>query len=169
MDPATTGGGTPTTQWAPQSWWVGDDARSEDGFPSDHHPLQLPPATSGSQRRRSQLSAGDDADTDQGRIQQQGVPHRDPRSMFGDLPNSSLNPDLLGDPIQRELELRAAESAAVQTSPAPTHTPAVTFADIPMQPSAELGSGDRASLTYWREECGRLQDQLAGLAREKER
>lgn len=155
MDPATPGGGTPTTQWAPHSWWVGDDARSEDGIPSDHHPLQLPPATSDSQRRRSQLAAGD-ADT---------VPHRDPRSIFGDLPNSSFNPDSLGDPIQRELQLRAMEPAAVQTSPAP----AVTFANISMQPSAEFESGDRVSLTYWREECGRLQDQLASLAREKER
>lgn len=162
MDPANAGGGTPTTQWAPQSWWVGDDARSEDGYANDGHQLQL------SRRRRSQLS-GVDADTDQGRLQQQqGAPYRDPRSMFGDLPNSSFNPEVLGDPIQRELELRAAEAAAVRRSPADA-TAAVTFADISRQPSPELGSGDGATHVFWRDECARLQGQLASLAREKER
>lgn len=156
MDPANAGSGTPTTRWAPQSWWVGDDARSEDGYASDRHPMQLPPAVSGSQRRRSQLSAVD-PDTVRDQIQQQGMPYRDPRSMFGDLPNSSFNPDSLGDPIQRELELRAAESAAVRRPLA--DAPAVTFADT---------SRPRSPM-FWRDECGRLQDQLASLVRERER
>lgn len=166
MDPANAGGATPTSQWAPQSWWVGDGERSKDGYTSDHHLLHLPPATIGSQRRRSQLSAVD-PDTDEGQIQQQHVPYRDPRSMFGDLPNSSFNPESLDDPIQRELKLRGAESAAVQRSP--TVAPAVTFADISRQSSAEPRSGDRASLIFWRDEYRRLQGQLASLAKDRER
>lgn len=43
---------------------------------------------------------------------QRGVVGRDPRSMFGDLPNSSFDTDLLGDPVRRELDHQRGELTA---------------------------------------------------------
>lgn len=175
MDPEAEGS-TPTSQWAPpQSWWVGDDARSEDGHTDDLRQPYLP-SSSRNGRRRSRLmfaaeteSTGEDA------------PHRDPRSLFGDLPNSSLDPDVLGDPIQRELELRAAGAGTVRRSPtaaaaaAPAEAAAgpltVTFADSARSYSDNFrGNGNGADVHgFWRDECGRLQGQIASLDRERER
>lgn len=94
--------------------------------------------------------------------------------MFGDLPNSSLDPDLLGDPIQRELERRAAEADAIQREPAgaiiATGPRTVTFADSTrQQPGAGPSGNGTNSHEFWQIECSRLEGQIAGLAREKER
>lgn len=106
----------------------------------------------------------------------EGAPHRDPRSLFGDLPNSSFNPDLLGDPIQRELELRVAEADSLQRSPAAVAVAAaasgpltVTFADTARPRSDDFGGNFTDVHGFWRDECGRLQGQIANLARERER
>lgn len=173
MDPEAEGS-TPTSQWAPpQSWWVGNDARSDDGNADDLHQPYLP---SGSRngRRRSRLTFTAEAGSTG-----EGVPHRDPRSLFGDLPNSSLDPDSLGDPIQRELELRAAGAGSLQrgltAAVVPTEGPAgpltVTFADSARPRSDNFrGNGNSTDVHgFWRDECGRLQGQIASLDRERER
>ena len=163
MDPETEGS-TPTSQWAaPQAWWVGDDAKSEDGNASNHFS-----SSSGNGRRRSRLMYTAEAGSTG-----EGVPRRDPRSLFGDLPNSSVNPDSLGDPIQRELELRAAGVGSLQRSPAPAAAAAgpltVTFADS-ARPYGDSSHGNGTDIHgFWRDECGRLQSQIASLDRERER
>lgn len=106
----------------------------------------------------------------------EGVPNRDPRSLFGDLPNSSLNPDLLGDPIQRELELHPAGSGASQRNPTAAAAAAggplttVAFADTARPHRDGFFGGNSTDIHgFWRDECGRLQGQIANLARERER
>lgn len=159
---------TPTSQWAtPQSWWVGDDARSEDGNANDHRQPHFPSSSRNGRRRSRLVFTAETGSTGE------GAPIRDPRSLFGDLPNSSLNPDSLGDPVQRELELRAAGAGSLQLSPSPaaaaTGPLTVTFADF----ARPYGDSSRGNGThahgFWREECGRLQGQIASLDRERER
>lgn len=179
---------TPTSQWAAgQSWWVGDEVKSDDGNTTN---AQLSPS-GGTRRRLSRLTSEVEAVTEAGRIQQrqqqqqlqqqqQDVRERDPRRMFGDLPNSSLDQDLLGDPIQREQELRAAGDATVWRRPPHSGSgaaaaaagdvrPAVSFADTNRLSGEEEVGGDSRSQSFWEDECGRLQKQLASLARERER
>lgn len=164
MDPEE--GSTPTAQWAASpSWWVGDDLRSDDGNRDEHLPLAAP-ARSSDIRRSSHLAAA---------ASEEGAPHRprDSRRMFGDLPNSSLDPDVLGDPIQRELERRAAGPDVIQREPAEATVAIgpriVTFADSTRQPGAALSGNGTNSHGFWQIECSRLQGQIASLAREKER
>ncbi|CAN0421563.1 unnamed protein product, partial [Ectocarpus sp. 12 AP-2014] len=93
-------------------------------------------------------------------------------------PNSSLDQDLLGDPIQREQELREAEDATVWRRPPHSDSgaaaggdvrPAVSFADTTRLPGENEVGGDGRSQSFWRGECGRLQRKLASLSRERER
>lgn len=170
MDPDV-GGITPTSQWRPtQSWWVGDDARSDDGGSNlaDSHQVAT---ASNTDRRRSQQAANLDTGTEPDRLQQpqHGVSLADPLCMFGPLPNSSFD-GVLDNHAQRELERQGAEVVVAQErlSNDPGRRLSVSFADTARLPSDRDGeygcSGD-----FWRDECGRLQTQLASLASEKER
>lgn len=169
-------GSTPTSQWRPSpSWWVGDDARSEDGRSNLTGHEQAPP------RRSSRLSQEmSTLESDHSNIIQQAqesVTQADPRSMFGPLPNSSFN-DVLDNPIQRELERRevkaaertTAEVAVAQRRPSAVadRQQAASFADATRQ---SIGGAweHSARENFWRDECSRLQVQLASLSKEKDR
>lgn len=166
------GGITPTSQWRPtQSWWVGDDARSDDGGSNLLDNSQLAPTSP--DRRRSQQVATLEIEPEADRAQQpqDGVPVADPLCMFGPLPNSSFS-GALDNPVQRELERRDAEEAVVapqrRLSSDAGRRLAVSFADTAGLRS-EGDGGNSSSRDFWRDECGRLQVQLASLATEKER
>ena len=125
------GGSTPPSEWiAPPSWWVGADLAGGQG---DHHnrandggtgsrnheqreeQKKLLRASNDGHRQRASTLVSFEPEENRVRIppeKQPGVVGRDPRSMFGDLPNSSFDTDLLGDPIRRELDQRGELTAA---------------------------------------------------------
>lgn len=155
----------------PQPWWAGVDA-----IHSHHN------TTDG--RGHNQFMSATAADTDEARMpvkqqaqQQHYAAMRDPRSMFGDLPNSSLNINLLGDPVQRELEL---QSAAMHTTVRRTRRPSakkrkgrslsetrrVSVNTAATTAAARMEIADVA--VFWKEECRRLQRRLSSLDDERD-
>lgn len=167
---------TPTSHWvAPHVWWADTDDNIEVNLNSAISPL--PPPWDNTRRPSSQAVVGNGPSP---RLQHM---HRDPRGIFGDLPNSSFN-GALTDPVERELRRR---SAAVQereaTTPVSSDPPkqkinedGITF-DVEQQVgegagvvTARTGTAvDVVDIGSWREECHRLQGELANLARQRDR
>lgn len=124
------GGSTPPSEWiAPPSWWVGAElargqgdrhnTADDGGTGSRNHEQReeqkkLLQASNDGHRQRASTLVSFEPDENSLRIppeRQRGVVGGDPRSMFGDLPNSSFDTALLGDPIKRELDQRGELSA----------------------------------------------------------
>ena len=197
MDLADTGGSTPCSQWiGPPSWWAGAEnaevqANRVDadggGRSGDHHQqeqedlLALQANNTGHQPLASTPPASFAPENRllpqrQQRISRGG----DPRSMFGDLPNSSFDTELLGDPIRRYRELDHQREAAVRLRPSTAAAAAAAAAAGDVNPTltpnatGEAGPSQRAGLSgnneeFWRRECSRLQDRLESLTKERER
>lgn len=111
--------------------------------------------------------------------QQQYAANPDPRSMFGDLPNSSLDRTLLGDPIQRELDLRSAAKKSTtvvvhgssannrndSSALSETRRVRVNTAATGATSSVEISADDAV---FWKEECRRLQRRLSSVDDERD-
>lgn len=152
---------------APQSWWAGADAINSRQNTTDG-------------RGHYQFNSATAAGTEEARMpvkqqaQQQYAAIRDPRIMFGDLPNSSLEMNVLGDPIRRELELHSAAINTVQRrssiknrkgrSLSETRRVSVNTAAATAAASVEIA--DVAG--FWKEECRRLQRRLSSLDDERD-
>lgn len=165
---------TPTSQWAPPHvWWAG--ATGGDGTDNNDHggsfiSTNSPP--SGVTTRRQSSEAGGE------RIPLQHV-GRDARRVFGDLPNSSYAPaGALDNPIERELRRRSAdqrlpseeamplvESTRRASSGAAAVEQQVEEAVVPRIGTAVVDM----DAALWREECRRLQGELATLAGQRDR
>lgn len=124
MNLAVTGGSTPRSEWiAPPAWWAGVDPAGGQG---DHHnredyvgrsgrshgqqkeqkELSSQASSNGRRQYVSTVASFEPENRVQVPFQRERVVGRDPRKMFGDLPNSSFDINLLGDPIKRELDQR---------------------------------------------------------------
>lgn len=165
MDPRVdTDASTPLSQWnAPRPWWIGADASGTGNYGTDG-------------RDSIQVETRDNDRLDQpcsGAEAGGGLPQdrrsRDPRKIFGDLPNSSYDTGLLGDPITRELEQREANRRRPTAGPdARTwfDTGHTMSGSVPRRRSVD---NRRTDQVFWREEFNRLEDQLTTLSLERER
>lgn len=165
MDPLIEEASTPPPQWtAPQPWWAGMDSDRENNESGGRHG-----EVQSNSNRWDQDQPISTNDTTEGLRQPMRV-GRNPRSIFGDLPNSSYNADILADPIQRELERREVEQQRPSVAGAVTWSNIERVnASVEMSGGSELGGHGENNIDFWREECVRLHSQLASLARERER
>lgn len=151
---------------APQSWWAGVDAINSRQNTTDG-------------RGHNQFKSATAAGTEEARMpvnqqaQQQYAGIRDPRAMFGDLPNSSLDVNLLGDPIRRELELHSAAINTVQRRPSAKNRKGRSLSET-RRVSVNTAATAAATVEiadvagFWKEECRRLQRRLSSLDDERD-
>lgn len=168
---------TPTSRWvAPHVLWAGTDDNVEVKLNSATS--ATPPLWDANTRRQSSQSVVGDGPP-------RPLKHtaRDPRSLFGDLPNSSYD-GVLTDPIERELRRRSAavqehEATAPVSSDPPQQKTNEDTITLDVEQQVDEGAGvvtartgpavDDVGAAFWMEECRRLQGELANLARQRDR
>lgn len=164
---------TPLSQWVgSQAWWA-DTANAPNPLNHRNHFVDDDHNVSTVDSQQGVLPAvGADTWIPPQERQQQRETYRDPRRMFGDLPNSSCDARLLGDPVERELGRRAADAGSTTTA-VPRHGEVertrATAVDTRWEAGLHTAESGKQDQDPMKEECEQLRHQLASLARERDR